>query len=88
MDENQRLAMVAQVGGISMALPMLCRMLANKDILSEPEVEILRQTCLQTFDHVSQRADEAGRKSLGELREPFDALWHKAVLAAQRRSQP
>ena len=84
MDRTTELAALAQAGGASTGLAVLCRMLAEQGILSGPQVEVIRQFGLQGFDAVGKAANAEERANLGAARSILDDLWHKAVLAADR----
>lgn len=76
---------LACAAGASTAMAILCRMLVHKGLLGEAEVEMLRHASLGSFDSVGNSASESERSALEASFAPLDALWHKAVLAAQTR---
>jgi hypothetical protein len=72
--------------GAAAALPLLCRFLGEKGLLSSAEIEQLRHAALLGHDHVRLHREFSEEESgfLEQGRQHADSLWQSAALAAER----
>jgi hypothetical protein len=84
MQEIAQAASYAMGMGAGSAMPMLCRMLAEKGILTQIEVEALRHVSLQGFDKLREQSafPKELESQLEEVRQHAEMLWQRASKAA------
>lgn len=81
------IAMAANASGAAAAMPHLCRILAEKGIISAAETETVRHAALLGYDRAREGLELSKPQSqeLERLRAHADSLWQSAAEAAERR---
>lgn len=87
MDQLTLLTANSNGTGSAAALPMLCRMLAKRGLLTSAEIEELRHAALLGFDKAREHRQLSEEESeFFELaRKHADSLWQSAALEAERQ---
>lgn len=90
MEELKLLSAYANAVGSAGAMPILCRMLAQRGLLTTADVEMVRHAALQGYDKVREQPGfpAALAPQLEEARKIADGLWQHAVLGVEMPAPP
>lgn len=90
MQELGMLSAYANAVGSAGALPILCRILAQKGLLTAVDIEALRHAALLGYDKVREQPGFPAELTLQveEARKIADAMWQHVALTVDNQAPP
>lgn len=90
MQELGLLSAYANAVGSAGAMPILCRILAQRGLLTANDIEALRHAALQGYDKVREQPGFPAELALPleEARKIADAMWQHVALTVDKQAPP